>query len=142
MKWDKVTALSIAGFGAIASHLWGGADEILILLVTLMSLDYVLGIMCAYRNKNLSSAVGFRGIAKKVTILIIVALAVSVDSAISADGAIRAMVILFYVGMEGVSILENAVVMGVEVPEKLEDALIQLQDGNKKSSKKEDGTFE
>lgn len=133
MKWDRLVAASVATIGTLATHLWGGADEILILLSTLMSLDYVLGIMCAFRMQKLSSVVGFRGIMKKVTVLIVVAVAVSVDKAVGATGAIRAMVILFYVGMEGISILENAVIMGVPVPEKLEESLIQLQDGNRKS---------
>lgn len=132
MEWDKAVALTVASLGTVATRLWGGVDEMIILLVTVMFLDYIMGIMCAYRTQELSSALGFQGIAKKVTVLIIVAVAVAVDSVVHADGAVRAMVILFYVGMDGVSILENAAVMGVKVPVKLKDALAQLHDGNKK----------
>ena len=135
MKWDRIVAVSVATVGTMATHLWGGADEILILLITLMSLDYILGIICGYKRGKLSSVTGFQGLLKKMTILIIIAVGVSVDAAVGAEGAVRAMVIFFYVGMEGISILENAVIIGVPVPDKLEEALIQLRQGNRKGDK-------
>lgn len=138
MKWDRLAAILMAGTGTLLTQVWGGVDEILTLLLTAMTLDFISGILCAYELSKLSSEVGFRGIAKKVTILIVVALAVAVDSSVGANGAIRAMVILFYVSMEGISILENAIIVGIEVPSQLEDALIQLKDGNKKSRQEED----
>ena len=135
MKWDKIVASFIATFGTVATYLWGGTDEILILLITLMSLDYLLGTMCGYKEQSLSSEIGFKGILKKVTILIIVAVGVTVDKATGGQGLIRSMVILFYAGLEGISIIENAGRMGVPIPEKLKDALIQLKEGNKKEVK-------
>ena len=132
MKWDRIFASCLAGIGTAAAYLWGGVDEILILLVTLMSLDYVLGIMCAFRSKCLSSDIGFKGLLKKITILIIIAVGTTIDTTIKADGAIRSMVMLFYSGLEGISILENASLIGVPIPSKLEDALVQLRDGGKK----------
>lgn len=142
MKWDRAASASVAVVGTVATHLWGGADEILIALITFMALDYLLGVMCGYKGQELSSDVGFWGIFKKVTILIVVAVAVTVDSVTLADGLIRALVIWFYLGMEGISIMENAAVMGVPVPDKLKDSLVQLKNGNKKSNKKDDETLE
>ena len=121
--------------GTVATYLFGGADEILVLLVTMMSLDYLLGTMCGYKEQSLSSEIGFKGILKKVTILIIVAVGVTVDKTTGGQGLIRSMVILFYAGLEGISIIENAGRMGVPIPEKLKDALIQLKEGNKKEVK-------
>ena len=132
MKWDRIVASCMATFGTAATYLWGGADEILILLITLMSLDYLLGTMCGFKEQCLSSKIGFKGILKKVTILIIVAVGVRVDQAAGGQGLIRSMVILFYAGLEGISILENAGRMGVPIPEQLKNALIQLKEGNKK----------
>lgn len=136
MKWDRLVASFTATFGTVATYLWGGTDEVLILLITLMSLDYILGTMCGIREKCLSSEIGFYGILKKVTILIIVAVAVVIDNGTGGQGLIRSMVILFYAGLEGISILENARRMGVPIPEKLNEALIQLREGNKKEVKR------
>ena len=49
MKWDRIVASFIATFGTVATYLFGGADEILVLLITLMSLDYLLGTICGYK---------------------------------------------------------------------------------------------
>lgn len=132
MEWDKIVASFVATFGTVATYLWGGADEILVLLITLMSLDYLLGTICGFKEQCLSSEVGFKGILKKVTILIIVAVGVIVDKTTGGQGLVRSMVILFYAGLEGISIIENAGRMGVPIPEKLKDALVQLKEGNKK----------
>lgn len=135
MKWDRIFATIVAGLGFAATYLWGGADEILILIITLMSLDYILGTICGYKEQVLSSEIGFQGLLKKITILIIIAVGVVIDTTVGGQGAIRAMVILFYSSLEGISILENAARMGVPIPDKLEDSLIQLRNGNKKSGK-------
>lgn len=135
MKWDKTVSGIIAVFGALVNYLWGGWDMALRTLLTFMVLDYISGVICGYKDKGLSSEVAFKGIFKKVTILIIVAVGVAIDNAINTQGAIRSMVIFFYSGLEGISILENAGRMGVPIPEKLKDALIQLKEGNKKEVK-------
>lgn len=132
MKWDKTVSGIIAVFGSIVNYLWGGWDMALRTLFLFMVLDYVLGVICGFKEKELSSEVAFRGILKKVTILIIVAVAVSLDNTFNTQGTIRSMAIFFYSGLEGISILENAGRMGVPIPDRLKDALIQLKEGNKK----------
>lgn len=131
-EWDKMVSILLAGVGTIATKFLGGADEILTVLISLMVLDYVLGLMCGFKEKKLSSEIGFFGILKKITILIIIAVAVAIDTQTSSQGLVRNMVIYFYAAMEGISILENAGRMGVPIPEKLKDALLQLKEGNKK----------
>ena len=132
MKWDKFVSIGIAGVGTLASKYLGGADEILTVLISLMVLDYILGLMCGFREKKLSSKIGFFGVLKKITILIVIAVAVAIDTQTSSQGLVRNMAIYFYAAMEGISILENAGRMGVPIPEKLKDALLQLKEGNKK----------
>ena len=132
MKWDKVVSVSIAVCGSLANYLWGGWDMALRTLFLFMILDYVLGVICGFKEKKLSSEIAFRGILKKITILIVVAVAVHLDNAFNTQGTIRSMAIFFYAGLEGISILENAGRMGVPIPDKLKDALIQLKEGNKK----------
>ncbi|EDS78097.1 toxin secretion/phage lysis holin [Clostridium botulinum C str. Eklund] len=128
----------IAATGTVLTWLFGTWDIALIVLITAMSLDYIMGIMCGYKDKSLSSSTGFRGLTKKFTILIILILAVCLDRLIGQGWVFRTLVIYFYVAIEGISILENAVKLGLEVPDALKDALIQLKQGNKKEIKEQD----
>ena len=136
MKWDKILSSIIAGLGACANYFFGGLDMALKTLLLLMVLDYITGLICAGKDKALSSSTGFKGLCKKILILIIVGVSVSVDNATGTNGIVRSMVIFFYASMEGISILENATRAGVPVPEQLKEMLVQLKKGNKKEVKK------
>ena len=135
LQWDKIISTIIAGAGAFANYFFGGLDMALYTLLMLNVLDYITGLICAGKAKELSSSTGFKGLGKKVLILIIVGVAVSVDKIIGTNGTIRSLVIFFYASMEGISILENASRAGVPVPDALKDMLVQLKDGNKKGLK-------
>lgn len=135
MKWDKITSSIIAVCGGLANYIWGGWDMALRTLLLFMVLDYVLGVICGFKEQKLSSGTAFKGILKKVTILMVIAVGVAIDGAVNTEGIIRSMVIFFYAGLEGISILENAGRMGVPIPEQLKNALIQLKEGNKKEVK-------
>lgn len=135
MKWDKTISLILAIIGSTANYLFGGWDVALKTLVCLMALDYIMGVLCGLKDKKLSSQIAFKGIAKKVAILIIIVVAVLADNLIGINGIMRSLVIFFYAGLEGISILENGSKLGVPVPEKLKEALIQLKEGNKKEIK-------
>lgn len=137
MKWDRIVSLWMAGFGTMANYLWGGVDVALKTLLLFMLFDYLTGLICATKDNYLSSAIGFSGILKKVTILIIVAVAFNLDNIINTDGLVRSLVIFFYVSMEGISILENAARMNVGVPDKLREKLLQLKEGGKKEFKED-----
>ena len=92
-----------------------------------MVLDYITGLMCAVIDKKLSSAVGFRGICKKVLILMLVGVAHIVDLHVVGTGdALRSAVVCFYLSNESVSMLENAAHLGLPIPEKLKSVLAQL----------------
>lgn len=135
LQWDKFISTVIAGAGACANYFFGGWDMALKTVILLMVLDYITGLICAGKDKTLSSSIGFKGLGKKILILIIIAVGVSVDNIAGANGIIRSLVIFFYASMEGVSILENATRAGVPVPDKLKDMLVQLKEGNKKEMK-------
>ena len=119
-----------AGIGTLFTWLFGGGEVGLQILITCMALDYITGLMCGYKDKELSSRVGFNGLKRKFTILIILILAVLLDRLIGQEWIFRTIVIYFYVAMEGLSILENAARLDVPIPEKLKNALIQLQEGD------------
>lgn len=134
MPLDKKIAIGIAACGTVVAKLLGGWDMGLQVLVLFMAMDYVTGISRAFKDKVLSSAIGIDGILKKIMILFIVAVAVGIDNMTGAQGVVRLAAIWFYIGMEGISILENAARIGVPIPEKLRDALLQIKDGGKKTT--------
>ena len=109
----------------------GGVDVALLCLVVAIALDYVSGIIKAYNTKTLSSAIGFRGILKKVAILVLVMLAVVVDRITINNGGIRTLVIYYFVANEGLSILENLAQAGLPIPKALKDALKVIKKENK-----------
>lgn len=134
-------ALAVVG-GWLALFL-GPMDGLLITLFVFVVLDYVTGMLSAGINHRLSSAVGFKGIAKKVFIFVIVGVANLIDVYILKGGysVLRTAVIFFYLGNEGISILENAGECGLPIPSKIRQLLEQLKDkGDKGDTDTEDLT--
>ena len=126
--WAKVQ-IAITALGGWLGYFLGGMDGLMIALIVLMTLDYVSGVMCAIIDKKLSSAVGFKGICKKVFILMLVGVAHIIDRHVVGTGsALRGAVICFYMSNEGLSLLENAAHIGLPIPDKLRDILSQLHD--------------
>lgn len=126
--WTKVQ-MAITAIGGWLGYFVGGMDGLLTALLILMTIDYITGIMCAIVDRQLSSAVGFKGICKKVLILMLVGVAHIVDLHVVGTGeALRSAVICFYLSNEGVSVLENAGRLGLPIPEKLKAILAQLHD--------------
>ena len=132
--WTKIQ-IAIAGIGGWLGYMLGGMDGLLIALVVMMAIDYVTGIMCAIVDQKLSSAIGFKGIFKKVLILMLVAVANIIDVHVVGTGsALRGATVCFYLSNEGLSILENAVHLGLPVPDGLREALAQLHKRKKKDT--------
>ena len=124
--WTKVQ-IAVSAIGGWIGYFLGGVDGLLIALIVFMALDYLTGVMCAVLDKKLSSAIGFRGIFKKASILILVGIANIVDvHVVGAGSALRGAVICFYLSNEGLSLLENAAYIGLPVPERLKEVLSQL----------------
>ncbi len=122
-----------SAFGGVLGWFMGGMDGMLYALIALVTVDYITGVFCAINERKLSSAVGFKGIARKITIFILVGVANILDVQILGQaGVIRAAVIFFYLSNEGISLLENATMLGLPVPDKLRNVLEQL---NKKEGK-------
>lgn len=139
---------ALAAIGAFIANALGGWDNIMVLLVALMVLDYLTGVLLAAFWKQspksetgtLNSMAGFRGLIKKGMILLVVWVAVLLDEALGVD-YVRLMAILFFVGNEGLSLLENLGLMGVPWPKFLRDMLEALREHGD-NGKKEDGKNE
>ena len=124
--WNTVQMV-FAAVGGWLGWFLGGCDGLLNALVAFVAEDYVTGVLCAVADRKLSSEVGFRGIAKKALIFLLVGMANVLDVQVIGSGCVlRTAVIFFYISNEGVSLVENAAHLGLPVPEKLKDVLAQL----------------
>ena len=124
--------LFAALFGSFAGVMFGEMDGLLFALIAFVCIDYVTGVIDGIYTHTLSSEIGYKGIFKKVAIFIMVAVANIIDIYIIKEGAaVRSSVIFFYLANEGISILENIVVLDLPVPAKLYEILKKLDNENK-----------
>lgn len=129
---DNIFKNILAGVCTILSFLFGDMEGLMIALIALIILDYISGVIAAAVEKRLSSEVGAKGIAKKIFMLLIVALANIVDINVIGDGhVLKTVTVVFYICNECISLIENAGRIGVPVPKKLLDVLEQLRDKDK-----------
>ena len=130
--WTTIK-VNFAGIGGWLGWFLGGCDGLLYALLAFVVIDYITGIMCAVVDKKLSSAVGFKGIFKKVLIFALVGVGHILDTRVIGSGSVlRTAVIFFYLSNEGVSLLENATYLGLPIPQKLKSVLEQLHDRSEK----------
>ncbi|MEA5013431.1 MAG: phage holin family protein [Candidatus Limiplasma sp.] len=130
LVWAKVQ-MAFTAIGGWLGYFLGGVDGLLITLVVFMALDYITGVMCGIVDKKLSSAVGFKGLFRKMLIIALVGVGHVVDiSVVGTGGALRSAVICFYLSNEGLSMIENATRLGLPVPDKLKEILAQLHNKN------------
>lgn len=133
--WNMIQIL-IAGIGGWLGYFLGGCDGLLFALVAFVVIDYITGVMCAITDKTLSSAVGFKGICRKVLIFLLVGIANILDVQVIGTGSVlRTAVIFFYISNEGVSLLENAGHLGLPIPVKIKTVLEQLHDRAEREEK-------
>lgn len=135
--WNiKNTVLAIcAAIGGFFVEFLGGADGALKTLIIFMAVDYITGLAVAFifhksqktKNGGASSKEGFKGIVKKLCIILLVGLAHEID-VVMGVGYMRATAILFFIGNEGLSVLENVGLMGVKYPEFIKKALEVMRD--------------
>lgn len=118
------------GTVALILGLLGGWDAMLKLVLIAMVLDWITGLIKSIKQKTLSSRTGFNGIIRKSVMLMVVAFAVGLDEVLNLQGDTvnaRFIVLMFYMGNESLSMLENIEAIGVPIPSKLRDMLIQCR---------------
>ena len=126
--WNTIQLIFTA-VGGWLGYFLGDCDGLLYALIAFVVIDYITGVMCAIIDRKLSSAVGFKGIFRKVLIFLLVGIANIIDVQVIGTGAVlRTAVIFFYISNEGVSLLENAGHLGLPIPEKIKTVLEQLHD--------------
>lgn len=134
INYKDIANILWAGISTFFVYVFGSIDVAFKCLIIIMFIDYIAGVIA--NRVNLDSKKGFKGIAKKVMILALVAVGAQVDKATGTDGYIcRTLVTMFYIANESLSIVENSAKMGLPVPQKLIDCLEQLK-GNEESEDK------
>lgn len=128
----KTTSELAQKITAVKAWLYSGLNSYHTLsdaLIAFAVIDYITGVMCAITDKNLSSAVGFKGICRKVLIFTLVGIGNIVDVYVLGQGGVlRTAIIFFYLSNEGVSIMENTAHLGLPIPAKLKEVLEQLHE--------------
>jgi toxin secretion/phage lysis holin len=125
----------LSAVGTFIAQALGGWDTAMIALIVIMGIDYITGVMIAAVWKKsgksetgaVDSRAGFKGLCRKVTILLAVLIGVQLDRVMNLDGVARTAVILFFIGNEGISIVENMGIMGVPLPPVVVKAFEQLR---------------
>ena len=131
---EKFWKSAAASLGCLAGFLFGELDGLVIALIALMCIDYVTGVIVGAVRHKLNSSTGFKGLAKKMLIMLIVAVANIIDTQVfqGESSIVRSAVCFLYIGNEGLSILENAGKLGLPMPQKLKSVLEQLRDKDEK----------
>lgn len=145
MKQGICTGIGVVG-GFIAS-LFGGWDTGLVTLIIFMAIDYLSGLVVAgvfhaskkTESGTLESRAGWKGLCRKCMTLLFVLIAYRLDLVIGSN-YIRDAVIIGFIANETISIVENAGLMGLPLPEVITKAIDVLTIKAKKSSEgKKDG---
>jgi toxin secretion/phage lysis holin len=132
---EKVFNSVVAVVATFFTYLFGGWDVALSILIIFMVLDYLTGVIYAYTIQTLNSEVGFKGLIKKCMILVVLIIGVMLDRILgNGTWVFRTLVCYFYIANEGISLLENISNLGVPIPNKLRNALEQLNKDDDKES--------
>ncbi|MGI6225676.1 MAG: phage holin family protein [Peptococcales bacterium] len=135
IDFSSIFKICIAAGGACTTYLFGGWSSLLGILLAFVVLDYVTGVLASGVEGNLSSSIGLKGIARKVFIFVMVAVAHLVDTSLGDGHIFRDATIFFYLANEFLSILENAGRVGLPVPDILQQAIEVLKGRSKKVDK-------
>lgn len=128
MKWCVAVKAITALIGGVLGFLFGQLNGLFWAIIAMMVLDYISGVLIAVTQKKISSEVGAKGIAKKVFILLLTAVGHIIDTQVIKQGAVvMSAVQLFFIANEGISIVENAAILGLPVPKKLREVLEQIR---------------
>lgn len=135
VRTKNTVLAALAAAGSFIAHTLGGWDAAMRVLVFAMAADYLTGLLIAAvwqkssksETGALDSKVGFKGLCKKGMIFLLIWLGVLLDDALGVS-YIRTAIILFFLGNESLSLLENLGIMGLPYPAFLRRALEALKD--------------
>ena len=124
---DYIVSGVFSAIGGALAYFYGDLSKLVICLFGFIAIDYISGLICAIVKKELSSRIGFLGLARKCHILIMVGIGNLIDITLGLDGITKSLICCFYICNEGISILENAHNLGLPVPTKLIHLLLNVK---------------
>ncbi|WP_255421107.1 holin family protein [Paenisporosarcina sp. OV554] len=131
-----IFAISVLGTWFL--FLIGGWQLLLTILAVFMLIDIATGIINALIKRKLTSEIGYKGFLKKATIMLVIILANWLDMlTISEVPVFKTIAIYFYIGMEGLSIIENLNQIGVPIPKAITKYIDQIAKEEEPPNKKE-----
>ena len=131
---EKYFNVIVAILATFFTYLFGSWDLALQVLIVFMILDYGTGVLYAYLTDQLNSEVGFKGLVKKCMILVVLIIGVMLDRIVgNGTWVFRTLVAYFYIANEGISLLENVGNIGIPIPNKIRNALEQLNKDDEES---------
>lgn len=126
-KLDNIFTFASGGIITGVAYLLGGVDNLAVTLALFVVLDYITGITAALYQKKLSSSKGYWGVGKKILLFVFVIVAHQLDHITGNNqGFLRDAVIMFLIGSEGISIIENMGKLGMPVPSFIRATLERL----------------
>lgn len=140
-KFFNLFSIITGAIGGFFVSLFGGFDLMIKTILLFAVLDYFTGIVKAIYKKELSSAIGFKGLVKKVMVFVVVAVAYNVQKLTGDVIPLREVVIVFFICNEALSILENAAEF-INIPPQLKAVLLQLRDKNNTKIETQEETTE
>lgn len=131
MRQETNTLYTFVVGGGVSSiaFLLGGLDKLIVALTVFMIVDFALGVAVGYGNKTVNSKRGFKGLMKKGAMITLVIVSNQLDAIAGSGDAqfLRNAMIMFLIAIEGISITENAALLGVPVPKFLKERLEQIK---------------
>lgn len=134
MKLQGTICTGIGIIGAFIASLYGGWTDGMTTLLMFMAIDYIMGLLVAgiwHKSKKtedgcLESRAGWKGLVRKGVTMLIVLVAARLDMTIGTT-MIRDTAVIGFIANEGISIIENAGLMGVPLPKVITNALEVLR---------------
>lgn len=142
------TRTFIGGLVLILSHISKSMGEVFIVLAIFMILDYITGVLCGlFRNGGFDYIKGIKGIIKKLMYVVLILVTILLEFlimyltektgiVIRIDGSLVTAVYVYLIGTEGLSIIQNLIILGIPVPPFLIKLFGLLQDESGKIIKK------
>lgn len=120
---------TVAAVGTAVTAYLGGWDAALKMLICFMVADYLTGLLGAIRTHNVNSETMFWGGVRKGVVLLVIAMTVMLDQLMGNETPVfRTLALYFYIGREGLSIIENLDVFGVPFPAWVKNVLEQMRE--------------
>lgn len=123
----------LSAIGTTITAWLGGWDLLIQMLLVFIIVDYSTGVLSGIKNKNLSSDVMYWGGIRKGITLVVIMIAFMFDIMLNnSEPVFRTIAIYFYIGREGLSIIENMAKLGVPLPSFIKQTINQIAKAGKK----------